>query len=106
MRGRIGSHSDRRRTIERGFGLVLSVVVVALPIRWFHTVLRCRASSGVETLAERFSPDRSGSQIENFIDFKSYYINPSRTAAELRDDAKFGGLADDQWRKLPEMPRL
>jgi hypothetical protein len=67
-----GSYSDRRRTIERGFGLGLSVVVVALPIGWFRTVLRCGASSGVGTVAERFSLDRSGSQIEKFIDFGSY----------------------------------
>jgi hypothetical protein len=71
MRWRIGSHSDRRRTIERGFGLGLSVVVVALPIGWLRTVLWCEASSGVGTLAERFSLDRSGSQIEKFIDFES-----------------------------------
>jgi hypothetical protein len=64
MRGRIGSYSDRCRTIERGFGLCLSVVVVALPIGWFRTVLRYGASSGVGTLAERFSLDRSESQIE------------------------------------------
>jgi hypothetical protein len=36
-------------------------------------VLRCGASSGVGILAERFSLDRSGSQIEEFIDFESYY---------------------------------
>jgi hypothetical protein len=36
-------------------------------------VLRCGAVSGVGTLAERFSLDRSGSQIEKFIDFGSYY---------------------------------
>jgi hypothetical protein len=71
MRGRIGSHSDRRRTIERRFGLGLSVVVVALPIGWFRTMLRCGASLGVRTLAERFSLDRAGSQIEKFIDFGS-----------------------------------
>jgi hypothetical protein len=65
IRGRIESYSDRRLTIERGFGLGLSVVVVALPIGLFRTVLRCGASSGVGTLAERFSLDRSGSQIEN-----------------------------------------
>jgi hypothetical protein len=73
MRGRIGPYSDRRRTIEREFKLGLPVVVVALPIGWFRTVLRRGASSGVGTLAERFSLDRSGSQIENFIDFGSYY---------------------------------
>jgi hypothetical protein len=72
MRGRIGSYSNRRRS-ERGFGLGLSVVVVALPIGWFHTVLRCGASSGVGTLAERFCLDRSGSQTEKFIDFGSSY---------------------------------
>jgi hypothetical protein len=72
MRGRIGSYSDRHRTIERGFGLGLSVVIVALPIGWFRTVLRCGASSSVGTVAERFSLDRSGSQIEKFIDFGSY----------------------------------
>jgi hypothetical protein len=55
MRRRIGLYSDRRRTIERGFGLGLSVVVVALPIGWFRTVLRCGSSSGVGTLAQRFS---------------------------------------------------
>jgi hypothetical protein len=49
------------------------VVVVALPIGWFRTVFRCGASSGVGTLAERFSLDRSGSQIEKFIDFGSNY---------------------------------
>jgi hypothetical protein len=49
------------------------MVVLALPIGWFPTVLRCEASSGVGTLAERFSLDRSGSQIEKFIDFGSYY---------------------------------
>jgi hypothetical protein len=73
MRGRIWSYSDRCRTIERGFGLGLLVVVVALSIGWFRTVLRCGASSGVETLAERFSLDRSGSQIEKFIDFGFYF---------------------------------
>jgi hypothetical protein len=50
------------------------VVVIALPIGWFRTVLRCEASSGVEILAERFSLDHSGFQIEKFIDFGSYYI--------------------------------
>jgi hypothetical protein len=64
IRGRIGSYSNRLRTIERGFGLGLSVIVVALPIGWFRTVLRCGASSGIGTLAKRFSLDRSGSQIE------------------------------------------
>jgi hypothetical protein len=72
MRGRIGWYSDRRRTIERGFGLSLSVVVVALQIGWFRTVLRCGASSGVGTVAARFSLDRSGSQSEKLIDFGSY----------------------------------
>jgi hypothetical protein len=45
--------------------------VVALQIGWFRTVFRCGASSRVRTLAERFSLDRSGSQIEKFIDFGS-----------------------------------
>jgi hypothetical protein len=75
MRGRIGSYSDRRRTIEQGFGLGLSVVVVALPIGWFRTVFRCGTASGAGTLAERFGLDRSGSQIEKLIDFGSYYIS-------------------------------
>jgi hypothetical protein len=73
MRGWIGSYSDICRTIERGFGLGLSVVVAALPTGLFRTVVRCGASSGVGTLAERFSLDRSGSQIGTFIDFGSYY---------------------------------
>jgi hypothetical protein len=85
MRGWIGSYSDRRRTIERGFGLGLSVVVVALRIGWFRTAVRCGASSGVGTLAERFSLDRSGSQIGKFIDFGSYYnIFKKLTTTELR----------------------
>jgi hypothetical protein len=68
MRGRIGSYSDRRRIIERGFELSLSVVVVAPLIGSFRSGLRCGASSGVGTFTERFSLDRSGSQIEKFID--------------------------------------
>jgi hypothetical protein len=75
MPGRIGSYSDIRRTIDRGFGLGLSVVVITLPIGWFCTGLRCGASSGVGTIAERFSLDRLGSQIEKFIDFGSYYVS-------------------------------
>jgi hypothetical protein len=74
LRGRIGSYLHKRRTIERGFGLGLSVVVIMLPIGWFYTVLRRGASSGVGVLAERFSLDRSGSEIEKFIDFGSYYM--------------------------------
>jgi hypothetical protein len=69
------------RTVERGFALGLSVVVFALPIEWFRTVLRREASSGVGTLAERFSLDRSGSQIEKFVDFGSYYKMICRTIA-------------------------
>jgi hypothetical protein len=74
MRRRIVSYSDRRRTIERGFGLRLSVGVVAFPVRWFRTMLRCGVSLGVGTLAERFSLDRSGSQIEKFIDLGYYSL--------------------------------
>jgi hypothetical protein len=66
-----GSYLDRRRTIEQGFGLGLSVVVVSLPIGWFRTLLRCGASSGIGKLAERFSLDGSSSQIKKFIDFGS-----------------------------------
>jgi hypothetical protein len=51
------------------------VVVVALPIGWFCTVVGCGPSSGLGTLAERFSLDHSGSQIEKFIDFGSYSIS-------------------------------
>jgi hypothetical protein len=72
MRRRIGLYSDRCRTIELGFGLGLSVVVFALPIGWFRTEIRCGALSGAGTWAERFSLDRSRSQIEKFIDFGSY----------------------------------
>jgi hypothetical protein len=86
MRGRIGSHSDRCRTIERGFGIGLSVVVVALPIGWVRTVLRCEASSGVGTLADRLSLDRSGSQIEQFIDFGSYCTTMTRDRSWDRYD--------------------
>jgi hypothetical protein len=90
MRGRIGSCSERRQTIERGFGLGLSVAVVALLIGWFRTVLRCGASSSVGTLAERFILDRSDSQIEKFIDFGSYYTRTALSGIEV--SCQFGKL--------------